>query len=294
MCQRGPAPGVACVLVGYVEQRGWGRTGWLPPRGEQRTLLSQLPSQSPKGLWQGHLSGDGPPPSCDWPIFSPTLEELLVPSQETWCQARPPGGQGRGTGPDKSLEFYVTEVITATEQLSLCLSLGWAWLRPQPVVGSTVRGEGSVCQSEERGSRWGAMAGVRPREAGLCIQGLSCSVAMQGVASLWVDPEAQKLDEGGGPSHSGPGPLPELRERRGVLPPFAASCPSPSLCNQWAPVCFGRGQGERVGSGQLGCTSSGGSQRCALMLTHCCVTLGMTFILSGSWCPYGNQISQHV
>lgn len=38
---------------------------------------------------------------------------------------RPPGGQAPGTGPDKSLEFCVTEVTTATVQLSLCLGLGW-------------------------------------------------------------------------------------------------------------------------------------------------------------------------
>lgn len=43
---------------------GWGRTGWLPLRGEQRTLLSQ----PPKELWQGHLSGDRPPPSWGWPL----------------------------------------------------------------------------------------------------------------------------------------------------------------------------------------------------------------------------------
>lgn len=50
------------------------------------------------------------------------------------------------------------EVITATEQLSLSLRLGWAWLRPQPVRW----GEGSVCPSEACGARQGAVADVRP------------------------------------------------------------------------------------------------------------------------------------
>lgn len=106
-----------------VEQRGWGRIGWLLLRGEQRTLLSS-PPPSPKGPWQGHLSGNAPPPSWDGPIFSPNLEELLVPSQETWCQTRSPGVRGPGTGPDRFLEFCVTEVTTAIEQLSLCRGLG--------------------------------------------------------------------------------------------------------------------------------------------------------------------------
>lgn len=38
----------------------------------------------------------------------------------------------------------------------------------------------------------------------------------------------------------------------------------------------GKRPGERVESRQLGCIISGGSQRYALMLTHCCVTLGTT------------------
>lgn len=137
--------------------------------------------------------------------FSPTLEELLVPSQETWCQTRPPGGQGPGTGPDRSLEFYMAEVIPATKQLSLGLRLGWAWLRTQPVQWGLLYLERDLSvglKSVEQGLVLWLMSGQQ--EAGLCTQGLSCSVAMQGVASLWVHPETQKLDEAGGPSHSGP------------------------------------------------------------------------------------------
>lgn len=35
-------------------------------------------------------------------------------------------------------------------------------------------------------------------------------------------------------------------------------------------------------------------QRFALMLSQCCVTLGTTFTLSETCCPYGSQISQRV
>lgn len=91
-------------------------------RGTKDAVVLTPPS--PKGPWQGHLSGNAPPPSWDGLIFSPTLEELLVPSQETWCQTRSSGGRGPGTGPDRFLEFCVTEVTTAIEQLSLCLGPG--------------------------------------------------------------------------------------------------------------------------------------------------------------------------
>lgn len=40
------------------QQRGWGRTGWLLLRGEQRRLLCQPQPSLPKRPWQGHLSGD--------------------------------------------------------------------------------------------------------------------------------------------------------------------------------------------------------------------------------------------
>lgn len=68
----------------------------------------------------------------------------------------------------------MTKVTTATEWLSLCLGWGWAWLGSQLIPwGLLVLGKGSICWSEEPGTRWGAMAGVRPGGDLLLTQGLS-------------------------------------------------------------------------------------------------------------------------
>lgn len=102
-----------------------------------------------------------------------------------------------------------------------------------------------------------------------------------------------KEDEAGSPSHTGPEPLGALREKLHAFS-LAAASPSPSLGSQWAWVHFGRGPGERVGNGHLGCTFSGGSQRCAPMLTHLQCDVGQDITLFGSWCPYGSRLSQPV
>lgn len=50
----------------------------------------------------------------------------------------------------------MTKVTTATEWLSLCLGWGWAWLGSQLIPwGLLVLGKGSICGSEEPGTRWG-------------------------------------------------------------------------------------------------------------------------------------------
>lgn len=62
------------------------------------------------------------------------------------------------------------------------------------------------------------------------------------------------LHEAGAPSHPGPGPLaPHL-----VLLSFCSLPPPPSLCNQWAWMRFGKGQGRGWGVDYQGVPSQKG------------------------------------
>lgn len=76
---------------------------------------------------------------------------------------------------------------------------------------------------------------------------------------------------------------------------FCSLIPYPQLMQSMDEDSFGKGPGSRWG---VDCGSRdvsvgwGGSQRYTLMCAHCCVTLGTIFIFSGTWCPYGSQISQ--
>lgn len=109
------------------------------------------------------------------------------------------GRSGPRTRPHRSLEFCVTEVTTAIEQLfSLPRDgLGLAETTARP-LGLAVPKERSVCWAKEPRSRWGAVADIRPTggraphsRSELFIGCAGCNF------SLWRHPEAQKLDKNG-------------------------------------------------------------------------------------------------